>query len=119
METFKPILPSRGRAALLATACLVFPLTAGEPHGGQSLAQREQSRRSASIEESRELLRKGDEAYKAGRYAEAVEAYAGARELIPDAPVSSEFRASATERYAQAAVEQARLLSRKGDVAGA
>jgi general secretion pathway protein D len=119
METFKPILPSRGRAALLATACLVFPLTAGEPFGGNSLAERERSRRSASIEESHELLRKGDEAYKAGRYSEAVEAYAGARDLIPDAPVSAELRRAATERYAQASVEHARVLSRKGDVAGA
>ena len=119
METFKPIFSTRGRAALLATACLVVPLTAGEPIGGASLAEREQSRRNSSIEEAQELLRKGDEAYQAGRYAEAVEAYAGAREMIPDAPVSAELRLAATERYAQAAVEQARLLSRKGDVAGA
>jgi general secretion pathway protein D len=119
MEKSKPIFPSRGRAALLATACLVFPLHAGEPVGGGSLAERERMRRSAAIDESEELLRKGDEAYKAGRYAEAVEAYAGARELIPDAPVSSELRQAATDRYAQAAVEQARFLSRKGDVAGA
>jgi general secretion pathway protein D len=76
-------------------------------------------RRSASIEESHELLRKGDEAYRAGRYSEAVEAYAGARDLIPDAPVSAELRQAATERYAQASVEHARVLSRQGDVAGA
>lgn len=65
------------------------------------------------------LLDKGDQAYQAGRYAEAVEAYAGARELIPDAPVSSELRKAATERYAQAAVEHARVLAKKGDMAGA
>lgn len=119
METFKPTFPIRGRAALLATACLVVPLTAGEPAGSQDLAQSELSRRSSSIEEAQELLRKGDEAYKAGRYSEAVEAFAGARDLIPDAPISSELRTAATERYAQASVEQARVLSRKGDVAGA
>ena len=39
--------------------------------------------------------------------------------MIPDAPVTAELRAAATERYAQASVEQARVLSRKGDVAGA
>ena len=44
MATYKPIHPSRGRAALLATACLVFPLTAGEPIGGGSLAERERMR---------------------------------------------------------------------------
>jgi general secretion pathway protein D len=119
METFKPILPSRGRAALLAATCLIVPLTAGEPQGAHGLAEKEFSRRNASVEESQMLLRKGDEAYQAGRYGEAVEAYAGARDLIPDAPVSAELRKAATERYAQASVEQARLLARKGDVAGA
>lgn len=119
METFKPIFPIRGRAALLATACLVFPLQAGEPTDAGSLAERERMRRSINVEEAQELLRKGDEAYKAGRFEDALEAYAGARELIPDAPVSSELRTAATDRYAQASVEQARLLARKGDVAGA
>ncbi len=65
------------------------------------------------------LLQKGDEAYQAGRYQEAVEAYAGARDQIPDAPVSSALRKAATDRYAQASVELGRQLSRKGDVAGA
>jgi len=83
------------------------------------LAQRERSRRSASIEEAQELLSKGDQAYQAGRYAEAVEAYAGSRELLPDAPVSDELRKAATERYVQASLAQARLLSKKGDVAAA
>lgn len=119
METFKPITPFRGRAALLATACLIAPLLAGEPRGGSSLAESELSRRSTAIEEAQVLLRKGDEAYTAWRYADAVEAYAGARDLIPNAPVSADLRAAATERFAQASVEHARELSRKGDVAGA
>jgi general secretion pathway protein D len=119
METFKPIKPSRGRAALIATAFLIAPLHGGEPRSGAGLAQSEQSRRSAAIAEAQVLLRKGDEAYQKARYNEAVEAYAGARELIPDAPVSADLRAAATERYAQASVEYARVLSRKGDVDGA
>ena len=119
METFKPTTPFRGRAALLATACLIAPLLAGEPQGGSRLAETEVSRRNLAIDEAQELLRKGDEAYTAGNYAEAVEAYAGARELIPNAPISTDLRAAATERYAQASVEQARFLSRNGDVAAA
>lgn len=119
METFKPIIPFRGRAALLATACLITPLLGGEPRGSAGIAAAEQSRRSAAIDEAQELLRKGDEAYLAARYGEAAEAYSGARELIPDAPVSADLRSAATERYAQASVEQARVLSRKGDVAAA
>jgi general secretion pathway protein D len=119
METSKPIQPFRGRAALLATAFLIAPLMAGEPRGSASLADGELSRRAVAIEEAQVLLKKGDEAYTSGRYAEAVEAYSGARDLIPNAPISAELRAAATERYAQASVEQARQLSRKGDVAGA
>jgi general secretion pathway protein D len=119
METFKPIFRIRGRAALLASACL-FPALAVTPGSANpEIASQELARRSSSTEEARELLRKGDEAYQAGRYAEAVEAFAGAREMLPDAPVTGALRAAATERYAQASVEQARQLSRKGDVAGA
>ncbi|MEO5916127.1 MAG: Amuc_1098 family type IV pilus outer membrane protein [Luteolibacter sp.] len=119
METFKPNYSFRGRAALLASACLIVPLTAGEPRGSAGLAESELSRRSVAIEEAQELLRKGDEAYTGTRYKDAVEAYAGARELIPDAPISAELRDAATQRYAQASVEYARELSRNGDVAGA
>ena len=118
METHKPNNHFLGRAALLA-ACLIVPSLAGETRGGSNLAATEVSRRSAAVDEARELLRKGDEAYTAGRFAEAVEAYAGARELIPNAPVSAELRSAAAERYAQASVEQARVLSRNGDVAAA
>lgn len=119
METFKPIKPFRGRFALLATACLIAQLKGGEPRGGASLADNEVSRRSIAVEEAQMLLVKGDEAYTSGRYSDAVEAYSGARELIPDAPITAELRIAATERYAQASVEHARILSRKGDVAGA
>ncbi len=119
METFKPIHPFRGRAALLATACLIAPLLAGEIQDDPGLAAIELSRRSANLMEAQELLQRGDEAYQSARYTEAVEAYAGARDLIPNAPVSAELRAAATQRYAQASVEQARVLSKKGDVAAA
>lgn len=119
MANFKPILPIRGRAALLAAAMLAGPLHGGEAARPAGLADSELAKRSAAVEEAQELLRKGDEAYQKGRYAEAVEAYAGARDLIPDAPVSSELRRATTERYAQASVERARELSRKGDVKAA
>ena len=119
METLKPYPHSRGCAALLATVCLISPLLGGESRSGSSLANSEFSRRSVALDEAQELLRKGDQAYTAGRYSEAVEAYAGARDLIPNASISAELRAAATERYAQASVEYARVLSRGGDVAGA
>jgi len=82
-------------------------------------AAREQARRATAVQEAQELLLKGDEAYAAGKYAEALEAFAGARELFPDAPQTGELRAAAVDRYAQAAVEQGKILSKKGDLDGA
>jgi len=120
METFKPISPIRRRAAvMLVGVCLIVQAGAAEPVNGRNLAEKESSRRSAAVQEAQQLLLNGDEAYKAGRFTEAIEAFAGAREMLPDAPVSFDLRAAATERYAQASVEQARVLSRNGDVAGA
>jgi general secretion pathway protein D len=119
METIKPIYNSLFAAAFLASIGTMLPLSGGDSRSGIPLASDKSSRSKLAIDEAQELLRKGDEAYTAGRYAEAVEAYAGAREMIPDAPITAELRAAATERFAQASVEQARMLSRNGDVAGA
>jgi general secretion pathway protein D len=105
--------------ALLASACLAAPLVAQEPAPISDHAQREISRRSLAVDEAQELLKKGDEAYLAGRYEEAVEAYAGARELLPAAPLTAELRAAATDRFAQASVEHGRSLVRAGDRARA
>jgi len=119
------------RAALLASASLVFPLGAGEPIGTPGMAsraasgpssavsQRESAARYASVEEAQMLLAKGDEAYQAGQFGDAVEAYAGARELLPDAPVTASLRAAATERYALASIARARSLAKAGDVPAA
>jgi len=119
MPTFTPVLPNLCLAALWVTTCLAAGPKAGVPATGATLAEHERTRLNASIEEARELLRKGDEAYQAGHYADAVEAYAGTVDMIPNAPVSSELHNAAVERYVQASIEYARVLSRKGDVAGA
>jgi general secretion pathway protein D len=82
-------------------------------------AEAERMRRLAGVEEAEMLLEKGDEAYGKGNFSDAAEAYAGARELLPDAPLAAELRRAATDRYAQASVEHARALVRKGDLATA
>ncbi len=115
METLKPTIPFCSRAALLATFCLISPLMAGEIGSSSS----KNPAKTASLDEAQELLKKGDEAYTSQRYADAAEAYSAARELIPNSEAFDELKSAATERYAQAAVEQGRYLSRKGDVAGA
>jgi general secretion pathway protein D len=119
MANSKPHSQFIGRAIVTAAAWMSVGLSLMAGPEMSDMAAREHQRRIAAIDEAQELLRKGDEAYQAGRYSEAVEAYAGAREWFPDAPVSSELRRAATERYAQAAVEHAKELSRKGDVSAA
>lgn len=108
-----------GRAALLASACLIAPLSAKPSSSAISAAQREQDQRHIDIEEARELINQGDLAYQANRFGDAVTAFSGARGLIPDAPVSRELRAATTERLVLASIAHARALSRKGDVAAA
>ena len=108
------------RCLFAAVPILLAGVAFAQDEGGRSsLAQRELERRQAGVQEGQMLLLKGDEAYGAGKYREALEAYAGARDAFPDAPATAELKAAATQRYAQASVEYARQLSRKGDVTGA
>jgi general secretion pathway protein D len=120
MLIFKPSKWIRPVVAWCLAACLSgFAHAGGVGGSGDAAGAREQARRAAAMQEAQELLLKGDEAYAAGKFAEAVMAFAGARELFPDAPQTAELRAAATDRYAQAAVEQGKFLSRKGDMDGA
>jgi general secretion pathway protein D len=118
-DRFTTAVVTRARLLALAPAtCLLLSL----PVAGQqpsALAQAELQRRAANASEAQELLKKGDEAYESGRWADAVAAYTGARELLPDAPATAALRDAATERLVQASVEQARHQRRLGDVKGA
>ncbi len=118
-DRFSSDVVTRARLLALAPAtCLLLslPVAAQQP---SALAQAELQRRAASAGEARILLQKGDEAYEAARWADAVAAYSGARDLLPDAPATAALRKAATERLVQASVEQARQQSRRGDVKGA
>jgi general secretion pathway protein D len=119
MENSRILIPMTGRAALLATACLISPLFAQGPSETSGPAATKSTKRGANSQEAHELLLKGDESYNAGRHGDAVEAYAGALELLPQGPLTEELRNAAKERYAQASIEHARSLVKKGDLAGA
>ena len=105
--------------ACCLAAWLSGSLLAGASGGAGDAAAREQARRAAAVQEAQELLLKGDEAYAAGKFDDAATAFAGARDLFPDAPQTAELRAAAADRYAQAAVEQGKILLRNGDTEGA
>ncbi len=119
MQPLHRLSPISRRAALLASACLIVPLTAAEPRGAATAIQREHDQRRIDIQEAEELISQGDLAYQNQRYGEAVTAFSGARGLIPDAPISRDLRAAATQRLVLASIEHARALARKGDVAKA
>lgn len=89
--------------------------------GGHSdLARAELQRRATAATEARDLLTTGDEAYEAGRYADAAADYRKALDLLPEgAPAIKALRAETVQRYAQASIEVARKQRRLGDVAGA
>jgi general secretion pathway protein D len=119
MQPLHRLYPVSRRAALLASACLIVPLVAKEPRGAITAIQRELDQRRIDIQEAEELISQGDLAYQNQRYGDAVTAFSGARGLIPDAPVSRDLRAAATQRLVMASIEQARALARKGDIAKA
>jgi general secretion pathway protein D len=119
MLIFKPSKWIRSVVLSCLAAWLSGFLQADDLGVSDDAAAREQARRATAVQEAQELLLKGDEAYAEGKYAEALEAFAGARELFPDAPQTVELRAAAADRYAQAAIEQGKILSKKGDLEGA
>ncbi len=105
----------------LAQSC-VLGITAGvilSPHAyGQSydtqVAQQEITKRSESVVLAQELLLNGDAHYNKGEYKEAVSDYSQAFALIPVGGLSKELKGAASERYAQAAVEYCKSISRFG-----
>ncbi len=89
----------------------------GQEAGLSELARAEIGRRAQAASEAEQLLINGDKAYEAGRYDEAVTAYRGALDLLPDnAPAVAEHRQAALQRFSQASVERARELRRLGDI---
>ena len=83
------------------------------------VAQREVAKRSESVVLAQELLLNGDKHYNKAEYKEAVSVYSQAFSLIPNGGLSSDLKDAASERYAQAAVEYSKSLSRFGQYAEA
>ena len=111
--TVRPVRWILGLAGVLCTLGGV----SGQESGMSELARAEVSRRGQAAMEAQQLLINGDKAYEAGRYADAVEAYRGAIDLLPEnAPAVAEQRQAALQRFSQASVERARKLRRLGDV---
>jgi general secretion pathway protein D len=119
MGTGQRLITSCERAVFVTLALLAANVLAGDKDASPSrLAQGELARRQQNISEAQELLGKGDDAYKAGRYADAVAAFSGAHDMIPVSPVTAELRCAARDRLALASVQRAREQARQGDVAG-
>jgi general secretion pathway protein D len=94
-----------------------LPLAAEQSPAANAAAamQRMEALRMAGAMEAQELVTKGDESYNAGKFREAMEAYDGARELLPQVGQAVPWRNAVVERWAQASVEHARALAQQGD----
>jgi len=111
---------SHGKAIRLA---VLFALGLGlwtvPCHAQSRIAADEMAKRKAMVEEARELVAQGDQAMAQERPDQAVEAYAGAHDLLPDVPALRELRAAAIERYVAAALSQSAALANRGDLEAA
>lgn len=85
---------------------------------GQALRD-EVAQRRDNVIAAEEAILAGDSAYEAADYLKAVAEYRGAFQRIPFGERTNQFRDAAKERYAQAAVEAARVMNRRGDREGA
>ncbi len=79
-----------------------------------SLIEQEIQKRQENVILAQELLVKGDAAYTKANYAEAVDAYSKAFEMIPRGSITNEIKQASADRYAQAVVENAKALNRVG-----
>jgi len=85
------------------------------PAQGQLFAAEAAARAEAS-QEAYGLVKIGDTAYQAGDFEKAAAKYGEALALLPrQGSATATLRASTVERFSQAAVQQARVLSRTGD----
>jgi general secretion pathway protein D len=97
-----------------ALLSVLFGLTLLPAFGEPSIVERERARRAVRTEEAQAELKRGDTAYEAAKYADAVDAYAAARGLLSEGSLTGDLRTAATQRYAQASVERARELAKGG-----
>lgn len=120
MHPLKTQAPQHGKArrfvVLFAYGLGLMPLLAGAQ---SKMEVAEMAKRQAMVEEARILVTKGDQAMGQQRPDVALEAYAGARELVPAIPALQETRVLITERYVVAALSQSAVLANRGDLEGA
>ena len=76
----------------------------------------ELAKRKAMLDEAELLVAQGDQALQEDRLSQAFDAYAGARELLPDVPALKEIREAVTDRYVVTALGQAAALANRGDI---
>lgn len=104
-------------AALPAT---ITSVNAGEgyyPQSGSTMspaAQREMIRRREAVARADQLLVEGREAYAKGEYQAAVDKFTEARNLLPDAPLLADRKATINENLSVASVALAQDYARKG-----
>lgn len=116
----KPFHFKRLLAGLLALSSLYTGLGVASRVGAQAVAEQlELTRRSAELEEAAELMRKGEQAMVQRRFDQAMAAFSGVREMLPQAPMTLEMLQNATSCYVDASMAQSEVKLQAGDLQGA
>ena len=105
----------KARASFLT----IFSLGLGFSLSGQTVLEKEEANRKGRVIAADEALSAGDEAYLSSDFEEAVIKYREAFALVPEGEKTAKYREATRERYAQAAVQAAKVRNRQGDRAGA
>ena len=111
----QPIRCASGR--LLCSALIIVGLVSGIVTGSAQapgIVERELERRAQITQQAQESLLAGDKAYRLADYATAVDEFTKAFNLFPGGTGTSQLKAAAADRLAQASVERARELARQG-----
>ena len=109
----------------IALACSCILLVEGTAFAGagggyaSDVAQREINRRTQRVNDAQAALEKGDKLYAQGEYEGALSEYKTALDLIPDAPLTSDLRARAQAKWADASVKLAEQRAQNGRYAEA
>ncbi|MDP0490005.1 MAG: hypothetical protein Q7Q71_03000 [Verrucomicrobiota bacterium JB023] len=98
----------------LALGLVGLGLLTSEVALSQSLLGKERAQRRDQVISAEEQILSGDTFYRASEFEKAVEAYRAAYSLLPEGEKTAGLRAGARQRYAQAAVEAAKVMNREG-----
>jgi general secretion pathway protein D len=113
------LFPTAARQRILAVASMTCLLIAPALRAEESPEAFLKRHTVSKLGDAQELLKKGDDSYRASKWKDAMTAYEQAYHMLARPESQKPWRDAAGQRYAQATVEYAKDQQRHGDVKGA